>query len=121
MPRAISQSASKKRRKKILKAAKGARLGRRIQVRAARHNVFKALQYAYRDRRNRKRDFRRLWITRIAAAAKNEGISYSSFIGGLNKAGVEVNRKMLSEMAISDPDSFRELTTVAKKAMGQQA
>lgn len=117
MPRAISQAASRKRRKKILKAAKGNRLGRRNQIRAARHGVYKALQYAYRDRRNRKRDFRRLWITRIGAAAKMEGMSYSTFIGGLNKAGVDINRKILAELAVSDPASFRELVSVAKSAL----
>ncbi len=119
MPRAISQVTSRKRRKKILKAAKGNRLGRRNQIRAARHGVLKGLQYAYRDRRNRKRDFRRLWIVRIGAAAKQEGISYSDLMGGLTKAGVDINRKILSELAIHDPDVFKELVTVAKGANAQ--
>lgn len=117
MPRAMSQVASRRRRKKVLKEAKGARLGRRNQLRAARHGVHKALQYAYRDRRNRKRDFRRLWIVRIGAAAKIEGMNYSTFMGGLSKAGIELDRKALSELAISDPNSFRELVTVAKEAL----
>jgi large subunit ribosomal protein L20 len=117
MPRAISQSTSRRRRKKILKLAKGARLGRRNQIRAARNGVFKGMQYAYRDRRTRKRDFRSLWITRIAAAAKEEGYSYSRLMGGLVKAGVVINRKVLSELAISDPAAFRELVSVARTAM----
>lgn len=117
MPRAISQVASRRRRKKVLKAAKGSTLGRRVQIRSARHGVHKALKYAYRDRRNRKREFRRLWIVRIAAACKMEGLSYSVFMGGLNKAGVEINRKVLSELAIADPAAFRELIAVSKTAM----
>ncbi len=117
MPRAISQVASRNRRKKVLKQAKGARLGRRNQIRAARDGVIKGLQYAYRDRRNRKRDFRRLWITRIGAAAKQEGLSYSVFMGGLVKARVEIDRKQLSELAIHDPDAFRALVATAREAM----
>jgi len=117
MPRAISQVASRNRRKKILKLAKGNRLGRRNQIRAARHGVFKGLQYAYRDRRNRKRDFRALWITRIGAAAKAEDYSYSRLMGGLHKAGIEINRKMLSELAIHDPDGFRLYVEAARNAM----
>src|SRR5690606_23500876 len=115
MPRAISQVASRRRRKKILKQAKGARLGRRNQIRAARHGVHKAGAYAYRDRRVRKREFRQLWIIRIAAACKQEGISYSSFIGGLHKAGIELNRKQLSELAIADPDAFRQLVNLVQE------
>lgn len=117
MPRAMSQVASRNRRKKVLKQAKGYRQGRRNQIRAARHGVHKGLQYAYRDRRNRKREFRRLWITRIAAAAKLEGSSYSTLMGGLIKAGVEINRKALSELAIHDPEAFRELVQTARDAM----
>lgn len=109
MPRAISQVASRNRRKKILKAAKGARLGRRNQIRAARHGVHKAGVYAYRDRRVRKREFRSLWIQRIGAAAKAAGTSYSVFIGKLIKAGIEINRKNLSELAICDPQAFQQL------------
>ncbi|MBI1387296.1 MAG: 50S ribosomal protein L20 [bacterium] len=116
MPRAMNQSTSRKRRKKILKMAKGSRQGRRVQIRAARNGVFKGLQYAYRDRRNRKREFRALWITRIAAAAKMEGISYSVLMGGLIKAGVDINRKVLSELAISDPEAFRSLVETARQA-----
>lgn len=116
MPRAMSQVASRNRRKKILKAVKGYRQGRRVQIRAARHGLHKALQYAYRDRRARKREFRRLWITRIGAAAKMEGISYSALMGGLIKAGVEINRKALSELAIHEPDAFKQLVEVARDA-----
>ena len=97
--------------------AKGARLGRRNQIRAARHGVFKGLQYAYRDRKDCKRDFRSLWIIRIGAAAKLEGLSYSAFIGGLAKAGVTINRKMLAELAVNDPNAFRQLVSVAKGAV----
>jgi large subunit ribosomal protein L20 len=116
MPRAISQVASRRKRKRLLKLAKGARLGRRNQIRAARNGVFKGLVYAYRDRKARKRDFRRLWITRIGAAAKEEGMSYSVLMGGLIKAGVEINRKLLSELAISDRGAFRELVQMARSA-----
>ncbi|HQH73799.1 MAG TPA: 50S ribosomal protein L20 [bacterium] len=114
MPRAINQAAARSRRKKILKLAKGSRLGRRNQIRAARHGVHKALQYAYRDRRNRKRDFRRLWITRIGAAAKQEGLSYSVLIGGLNRAGIVIDRKHLAHLAVHDPSAFRELVQIAR-------
>lgn len=117
MPRAISQVTSRNRRKKILKQAKGSRMGRRNQIRAARNGVFKGLQYAYRDRRNRKRDFRSLWIIRIGAAAKAEGFSYSQLIGGLTKAGIEVNRKMLSELAVHDAEGFRQYVNIARTAM----
>ncbi|MBD3266341.1 50S ribosomal protein L20 [bacterium] len=116
MPRAISQSTSIKRRRKLLKAAKGSRLGRRNQIRAARHGVLKGWQYAYRDRRVRKRDFRRLWITRIGAAAKEEGLSYSRLVGGLVKAGVEINRKVLADLAVKDRDAFKEVVSVARSA-----
>ena len=114
MPRAISQVASRRRRKKILKLAKGARLGWRNQIRAARIGVFKGLNHAYRDRRNRKRDFRRLWITRISAATKMEGLSYSRFMGGLNRLGIALDRKMLADLAVRDPDTFRELVQAAR-------
>jgi len=116
MPRAMNQAATRQRRKKILKAVKGARLGRNNQIRAARHNLHKALQYAYRDRRRRKREFRQLWIIRISAAAKLEGFSYSRLMGGLNKAGVEIDRKVLAELAVSDQEAFKQLVEIAKAA-----
>lgn len=115
MPRAISQVASRNRRKKVLKAAKGARLGRRNQIRAARHGVHKAGVYAYRDRRARKREFRALWIQRISAAAKAAGTSYSVFMGKLIKAGIEINRKTLSELAICDPQAFQQIIDAVQR------
>ncbi len=115
MPRAISQVASRNRRKKVLKAAKGSSQGRRNLIRSARNGVHKALQYAYRDRRNRKRDFRRLWIQRISAAAKMAGTSYSVFMGGLIKSGIEIDRKQLAHLAVSDMDSFNQLVDAVKQ------
>lgn len=109
MPRAISQVASKNKRKKILKLAKGNRLGRGNLIRSARHAVHKGLVYAYRDRKARKREFRNLWITRISAAVKEEGMSYSVFMGNLIKSGIEINRKILSELAIHDREAFRAI------------
>jgi large subunit ribosomal protein L20 len=115
MPRAVDGTRRKDRRKKILKQAKGY-WGRRSKLhRTAKDAVAKSLQYAYRDRRARKRDFRRLWVTRISAACRAEGISYSRFIEGLNKADVQVNRKALSNMAIEDPTAFKQLVDTAKK------
>ena len=93
MPRATNNPAAKRRRKKVLKAAKGNYGGRRKLYRTAKETVQKGLAYAYRDRRNRKRDFRRLWIIRINAAARLNGLSYSQFINGLNKYGIQLNRK----------------------------
>ncbi|NVM23016.1 MAG: 50S ribosomal protein L20 [Desulfobacterales bacterium] len=101
------------RRKKILKLAKGYRGGRSKLYRTAADAVDKALQYAYRDRRSRKRDFRRLWIARINAAARLNNLSYSRFISGLKKAGVEIDRKILAELAVSDPKAFSQLAAVA--------
>ena len=104
------------RHKKVLKLAKGAR-GRQSKVfRAAKQRVDKNLQYAYRDRRNRKRSFRALWIQRINAAAREQGLTYSQFMGGLIKAGVEVDRKVLADLAVHDTNGFAELVTLAKKS-----
>ena len=115
MPRAVDGTRRKDRRNKILKQAKGY-WGRRSKLhRTAKDAVAKSLQYAYRDRRARKRDFRRLWVTRISAACRAEGISYSRFIEGLNKAEIQVNRKALSNMAIEDPGAFKQLVDTAKK------
>jgi large subunit ribosomal protein L20 len=115
MPRAVDGTRRKDRRKKILKQAKGY-WGRRSKLhRTAKDAVAKSLQYAYRDRRARKRDFRRLWVTRISAACRAEGITYSRFIDGLNKANVQVNRKAISNMAIEDPAAFKQLVDTAKK------
>ena len=103
------------RHKKILKLAKGYFLGRSKLYKSAHEAVMHALSYAYRDRRNIKRDMRRLWITRINAAARLEGMSYSELIHGLGKAEVEVNRKMLAEIAVSDPEGFRRFVEIARE------
>lgn len=117
MTRAKSGVVSKKRHKKIIKMAKGFRGRGKNCFRVAIEKVEKSLQYAYRDRRNRKRDMRGLWIQRINAAAREHGMVYSTLIGGLKKAGVEVDRKMLAEMAVNDAGSFKTLAETAKKAV----
>ena len=104
---------ARKRRKKVLKLAKGFRGGRSKLYRTAADAVDKALMYAYRDRKARKRDFRRLWIARINAAARLNNLSYSKFIHGLKIANVELDRKILAEMAVSDPSGFTELARFA--------
>ncbi len=114
MPRATNNPASRRRRKRYLTAAKGYRGARSKLYRTAREAVEKGLQYAYRDRRNRKRDFRKLWIARINAATRQNGMSYSRFINGLKKANVELDRKVLAELAVSDQASFAKLVEVAK-------
>jgi large subunit ribosomal protein L20 len=114
MARIKHSAASRKRKKRILKLAKGYRGQKSKIFRRAHEAVMKALQYSYRDRRARKRDFRKLWITRINAAARVHGMSYSKLIGGLRKAGVEVNRKMLAELAVNNESSFSELVRIAK-------
>lgn len=103
-----------KKRRKILKAAKGFLLSRSRLLRTATEAVDHAMAYAYRDRKVRKREFRRLWIARINAAARMNDISYSRLIDGMHKAGVEIDRKMLSEIAIADPRGFAEIVTLAK-------
>ena len=104
------------RHKKILNLAKGYRGRSSTAYRIAIERVEKGLQYAYRDRRNRKRDFRRLWITRINAAARQNGMSYSQFMHGLALAGVELDRKVLADIAVRDADTFRRFTEVAREA-----
>ena len=116
MPRTKNTVASRARRKKILKAAKGCRGGRGVLYRTARETVERGLVYAYRDRRRKKRDFRKLWIVRINAAARLNGLSYSRFISGLKKAEVEIDRRMLAEMAVNDVEGFTKLAGVAKTA-----
>jgi len=106
---------AKRRRKKILKLAKGHRGGRSKLFRTAADAVDKALMYAYRDRKARKRDFRRLWITRINAAARMNNLSYSKFIHGLKLAGVNLDRKVLAELAISDPSGFAQIANLASE------
>ncbi|MCL5290759.1 MAG: 50S ribosomal protein L20 [Bacillota bacterium] len=114
MPRAKSSVVSRNRHRKILKLAKGYRGSRSKLFRVANQAVMKALFYAYRDRRQKKRDFRKLWIARINAATRINGLSYSRFINGLKKAGVEVNRKMLADLAVNDAKAFGQLVEVAK-------
>jgi large subunit ribosomal protein L20 len=109
MPRVKRGTHARQRRKKILKLAKGNVGGRRKLYRAARETVEKGLAYAYRDRRVRKRSFRALWIQRINAAARECGVSYSRFIEGLKKAGIEMDRKVLAELAVSDSQAFGQL------------
>lgn len=105
---------ARKRHKKVLKLTKGYSKVRRSSYRKANEAVIKALSYQYRDRRNKKRDFRSLWITRISAAAKENGTSYSALMAGLKKANIELNRKMLSELAIHQPKAFSEIVKQAK-------
>ena len=117
MPRVKGGTIHAARRKKVLNEAKGYFGSKHRLYRTAKEQVMHSLSYAYRDRRQKKRDFRKLWITRINAACRNNDISYSKFINGLAKAGVEVNRKMLSEVAITDPAAFTALVNVAKNAL----
>lgn len=108
---------TRRRHKKILKLAKGY-FGQKHRVfRRANEQVLKSLWYAYRDRRNRKRDFRRLWITRINAAARRNGISYSRFMHGLKKAGVALDRKILADLAVQDSETFARLAELAKSSL----
>lgn len=116
MPRVKRGNVARKRRKKILKMAKGFRGSHSKLFRTANQQVMKALRNAYRDRRKKKRDFRRLWIVRINAAARLNGLSYSQLTGKLKKANVEVNRKMLAELAVVDPAAFTKIVEVAKSA-----
>lgn len=109
--------ASRKRRKRLLKQAKGYWGRRKNNIRRANETVIRALAFAYRDRRQRKRDFRKLWIARINAAVRPHGLSYSKFMGALKKAGVELDRKTLSEMAIREPNSFEAVVNVAKNGL----
>ena len=117
MPRVKNSVASRRRRKKVLKSTKGYWGGKSKLYRVANEAMMKSLSYAYRDRRARKRDFRNLWITRIGIAARNEGISYNKFIRGLKVAGVEINRKILAELAVSDQKAFTNLIEVSKESM----
>ena len=116
MPRTTNAVARKSRHKKILKAAKGYRGGRSKLYKTAKESVDKALMYSYRDRKKRKGDFRRLWIVRINAAARLNGLSYSNFIAGMNAAGIIVDRKVLSDIAVNDPEAFRLISEKVKKA-----
>jgi len=117
MSRAVDGSKRKEHRKKILKQAKGFWGRRHTNYKVAKDAVTKALFYAYRDRRDRKGDFRRIWIIRLNAACREEGLSYSRFIAGLNKTGIIINRKTLSNMAIEDPQAFKAVVEKVKTAL----
>jgi len=117
LPRVKGGPRARRRHKKVLKLTKGQRGTKHVLYRRANEAMLKSLWYAYRDRRNRKRDFRRLWITRINAAARLNGLSYSRFMHGLGKAGVEIDRKILAELAVNDAEAFAKLTEVAKGAL----
>ena len=117
MPRVKGGAIARRRRKKILKLAKGYFGSKSLLFRTAKEQVMKSHQYAYRDRRQKKRDFRKLWIQRINAAAKENGLKYSLFICGLSRAGVEVNRKMLADLAVNDSAAFAQLVVAAKEQL----
>ena len=121
MARVKNGAVTKARHKKVLKEAKGYFGSKHRLYKSAKEQLMHSGQYAFRDRKQKKRDFRKLWITRINAACRLNDISYSRFIEGLNKAGVEVNRKMLSEIAINDPKAFSELVKVAKSGKVKEA
>ena len=117
MPRVKGGTIHRARRAKIMKAAKGYFGSKHRLYRTAKEQVMHSLKYSYRDRRQKKRDFRKLWITRINAACRENEISYSKFINGLSVAGIEINRKMLSELAIENKEAFTELVKLAKQAL----
>ena len=121
MPRTKGGVVSRRRRKRVLKLAKGYFGSKHALYRTANAQVMKSLSYAYRDRKNRKRDFRKLWITRINAGARINDLSYSKLMYGLKLANVSINRKMLSELAINDALTFTKLCTTAKKAIAKKA
>ncbi len=118
MPRARSAPASRARRNKIMKAAKGYVGGRSRTLKQAKETVERALCYAYRDRRTRKRDFRRLWITRISAGSRSNGLPYNRFIEGLKKADIVLDRKILADLAVTDAAAFTSVVQEAKTALG---
>ena len=117
MPRARSNVPRLKRKKQIMKAARGAFGGRSKLWKAAKETVERGWRYAYRDRKNKKRDFRRLWITRINAGARQNDMSYSTFMNGLQKAGIEIDRKILADLAVHDEAAFTALANAAKGAL----
>ena len=120
MPRATNAPASRKRRKRILKKAKGFRGGRSKLIRTAKDAIYKSQTWAYRDRKNRKRTFRSLWVQRINAATRAEGLTYSRFIEGLHAAGIELDRKVLSDLAINDAAAFSAIVEKAKSALEEK-
>ena len=117
MARVKGAMMSRKRRNKVLKMAKGYWGAKSKHFKMANQQVMKSLTYAYTGRRLKKRDFRRLWITRISAACKLNGMNYSTFMNGLKKSGIAINRKMLAELAVNDKAAFTQLTDTAKKAL----
>ena len=120
MPRVKGGVVTRRRHKRVLELTKGHRATKHALYRRAHESMLKSLSYAYRHRRERKRDMRRLWICRINAATRAEGLPYSRFINGLNKAGVEVNRKMLADMAVKDAAAFSQLVELAKAGKGSR-
>lgn len=121
MPRATNAPASRKRRKRWIKKAKGFRGARSKLYRYAKDAVYKSQTWAYRDRKNRKRNFRRLWIQRISAAVRERGMTYSRFTEGLTAAGVELDRKVLADLAVNDPDAFGAIVEQAKAGLDAKA
>jgi len=119
MPRVKGGTVTRRRRKKVLKLAKGYFGSKHRLYKVANQQVMKSLMYAYRDRRQKKRDFRKLWITRINAAARQNGLSYSRLMHGLKLAGIEVNRKMLADLAVSDEKAFAQLADAAKEKLAK--
>ncbi|MBD7907959.1 50S ribosomal protein L20 [Sporosarcina gallistercoris] len=119
MPRVKGGTVTRKRRNRVLKLAKGYFGSKHRLYRVANQQVMKSLNYAYRDRRQKKRDFRRLWITRINAAARVNGMSYSTLMHGLKVAGIDVNRKMLADLAVTDAAAFAQFAETAKKSLAK--
>ena len=117
MPRVKGGYVTRQRRKRVLKLAKGYFGSKHTLYKTAHEQVMRSLAYSYRDRKVRKRDFRKLWIQRINAACQLNGMKYSRFINGLNRAGIEVNRKMLAEMAVNDANGFAQLVELAKQGL----
>lgn len=117
MPRVKSNVVRLKRKKQVMKAAKGAFGARSKLWKAAKENVERGWRYAYRDRKNKKREFRRLWIIRINAAARQHDMSYSTFISGLRAAGIEIDRKVLADLAVKEPAAFAAIAEQARKAL----
>lgn len=117
MPRVKGGSVTRQRRKKMIKLAKGYRGAKHILFKTAKEQVMKSYQYAYRDRKKTKSNFRKLWIARINAAARINGISYSKLMHGLKLANIDINRKMLADLAVNDMDSFKAIVDEAKKAL----
>ncbi|MGN7388284.1 50S ribosomal protein L20 [Sporosarcina sp. SAFN-015] len=119
MPRVKGGTVTRKRRNRVLKLAKGYFGSKHRLYKVANQQVMKSFNYAYRDRRQKKRDFRKLWITRINAAARMNGLSYSTLMHGLKLAGIEVNRKMLADLAVTDAQAFAQLAETAKKSVAK--